>query len=136
MDASLLDTDLLNEVLKKKNPVVVEHAAKYLQQHGRFSISSMTRYEILRGLKEVGASSQLSRFQTFCENTTILPISDRVLDLAAELWGEGRKIGKSPQDADLIIAATALLSQCSLVTGNQSHFDWISGLKLENWRNL
>ncbi len=52
MDAALLDTDMLNEVLKQKNPIVVDQASNYLKHHGRFAISSMTRYELLRGLKE------------------------------------------------------------------------------------
>jgi hypothetical protein len=34
MDAALLDTDTLNEILKQKNANVVRHAAAYLAQHG------------------------------------------------------------------------------------------------------
>ena len=49
MQAALLDTDTLNEVLKQKNANVVLHATNYLKQHGQFAISSMTRYELLRG---------------------------------------------------------------------------------------
>ena len=58
MDAALLDTDMLNEVLKQKNANVVHHATNYLKQHGHFSMSSMTRYELLRGLKEKAATTQ------------------------------------------------------------------------------
>ena len=52
MSPSLLDTDILNEVLKQKNATVTGHAAAYLAQHGQFAISSITWYEVLRGLKE------------------------------------------------------------------------------------
>jgi len=135
MDEALLDTDILNEVLKQKNAVVVRQAADYLRQYGQFSISSMTRYEILRGLREKNAVVQLERFSTFCERTQILPIADDVLDLAAGLWGHGRKIGRAPQDADLIIAATSIKHGLGLVTGNASHFDWVPGLTVSNWRN-
>ena len=37
-------------------------------------------------------------------------------------------------DADLIIAATAMEHGRVLVTGNTPHFAWISGLRLEDWR--
>lgn len=65
MDAALLDTDMLNEVLKQKNANVHHRATDYLKQHGHFAISSMTRYELIRGLKEKSATAQLARFDTF-----------------------------------------------------------------------
>jgi predicted nucleic acid-binding protein len=49
MDLALLDTDTLNEVLKQRNSEVIRHSADYLQQHGQFALSSMSRYELLRG---------------------------------------------------------------------------------------
>lgn len=135
MDATLLDTDMLNEVLKQKNVNVIRHAAAYLAQQGQFAISSITWYEILRGLKEKNATSQLVRFEAFCQNTIILPVLDEILERAAELWVSGRSQGMAPNDADLIIAATALHHHRILVTGNTVHFEWIQALKLENWRS-
>ncbi len=136
MDAALLDTDTLNEVLKRKNANVVRHAADYLATHGQFAISSITRYELLRGLKEKNAASQLTRFHAFCKNTTILPVIDDILEVAVDLWVAGRRQGLAPKDADVIIAATALYHGRRLVTGNTAHFAWIVRLKLENWRGL
>lgn len=135
MDAASLDTDTLNEILKKKKSHVLRHAAAYLAQYGRFAMSSITRYEALRGLLEKNAVAQLSRFHGFCLNTMVLPVTDDILDSAADLWVRGRKRGMTPNDADLIIAATALYHNRTLVTGNTAHFAWISGLRLENWRN-
>jgi tRNA(fMet)-specific endonuclease VapC len=134
MDAALLDTDILNEVLKQKNATVVRHAAIYLKEHGQFAISSMTRYELLRGLKEKAASSQLARFDTFCQNTLVVPITNTILDRAADLWVAARKIGQAGRDADLIIAATALEHSLLLVTGNTKDYSWISSLRLNDWR--
>lgn len=135
MELSLLDTDILNEVLKQRNANVVQNASDYLTQHGQFAISSMTRYEILRGLKEAGATTQLKKFETFCQNSIILPITDDVLNRTADLWAEARKGGHPHKDADLLIAATALEHSRVLVTGNTVHFSWISGLTIENWRD-
>jgi predicted nucleic acid-binding protein len=134
MVASLLDTDVLNDVLKQRNANVVRHAAGYLAVHGKFSISAITRYELLRGLKERQATAQLARFEVFCQRTLILSVADNILDLAADLWAFGRQRGMAPKDADLIIAATALRHGHTLVTGNTLHFQWIPQLTLANWR--
>jgi tRNA(fMet)-specific endonuclease VapC len=135
MDAALLDTDILNEVLKQKNATVVRHAAKDLSEHGQFAISSIGRYEVLRGLKEKNAAVQLARFHTFCANTLVLPVTDDVLEAAADLWVTGRRKGLAPKDADLVIAATALTAGHTLVTGNTPHFAWVPGLAVVNWRD-
>ena len=134
MDAALLDTDMLNEVLKQKNANVVQLASNYLKRHGQFTISSMTRYELLRGLKEKAATAQLARFDNFCQNTLVLPITDTILERAADLWVAARKIGQAGRDADLIIAATAFEHSLVLVTGNTKDYSWISGLRLNDWR--
>jgi len=134
MNESLLDTDILSEVLKQKNATVVQKAAAYLQQHARFAISAMTRYEVLRGLKEKGATKQITQFENFCQHSIVLPITDTVLDRTSDLWVAGRKGGHSHRDADLVIAATALEQGRTLVTGNTSHFAWIPGLVVEDWR--
>jgi len=48
MDESILDTDMLSEVLKRKDPQVLATARKYLLQHQRLAFSDMTVYEIIR----------------------------------------------------------------------------------------
>jgi predicted nucleic acid-binding protein len=64
---------------------------------------------------------------------TIYPVTTEVLDRAADLWADGATQGKSKMDADLIIAATALVHGRKLVTGNLAHFDWIGGLAVSSW---
>jgi len=136
MQESLLDTDILNEVLKQRNPEVVRRAAEYLSEFGEFAISSISRYEVIRGLVEKNASRQLKRFEIFCSHTKVCPVTDSVLDLAAHIWALGRQQGRSPNDADLVIAARAIELGRVLVTGNIVHFDWIPGLVVSNWRDV
>jgi tRNA(fMet)-specific endonuclease VapC len=61
----ILDTDILS-ALMRKNPNVIAKSKTYLAQHGQFTISIITRYEILRGLKVKGAAQQVTRFEEFC----------------------------------------------------------------------
>jgi len=134
MMPALLDTDILSELLKQKNPVVVQKAAAYLVQHGQFALSALSRYEMLRGLLDKQATSALAKFAIFCQQSLILSVTDVVLDRAADLWVLAGRQGRPRSDADLLIAATALEHGRALVTGNTQHFSWIPGLTLEDWR--
>jgi predicted nucleic acid-binding protein len=106
----------------------------YLQAHGQFAISAMTRFEVVRGLRHKQATKMLESFGTMCARMVVFPISDDVLDRAADVWVTARKAGHPQRDADLIIAATALAHSRTLVTGNTTHFQWIAGLSIADWR--
>lgn len=135
MGEALLDTDILSEMLKQRNSTVRKKAADYLRTHGQFAFSAFTRFEIMRGYKEKGATTLILRFDTFCSHSLILPVTDGVFERAADLWVQARRGGFAHNDADLIIAATALEAGRTLVSGNTQHFAWIPGLVLENWRS-
>ena len=48
---TLLDTDVLSEVLKQRDDNVLQAARVYLDEWRRFTFPVLTRYEILRGLR-------------------------------------------------------------------------------------
>ena len=134
MDESLLDTDLLSEVLKGKDAQVLAAAQQYLTEHQRLAFSEITVYEIVRGMRANRAVRQLAEFLQTVDTSDVFPISRSVLLRAADLWSDARRGGHPKDDADLIIAATALETRRVLVTGNTAHFSWISGLQLADWR--
>ena len=86
MDAVILDTDTLSEVLKQKNPQVSAHARRYLSIHRRLSFSTMTIYEVIRGLQVRRASHQLADFMAVVVTSETFPIDLPVLMRAADLW--------------------------------------------------
>ena len=135
MALALLDTDTLSELLKQRSPQVIAKAAEYLRFHGPFALSAFTRFEIARGYKAKGASTLLKRFREFCEHSIIIPVTDEIFDRAEDLWAIARRGGLPHGDADLIIAATALETGRTLITSNTAHYDWIPGLRLDDWRN-
>ena len=134
MDPAILDTDIFSEVLRQRNAAVMRKAAAYVQQHGQIAISSVSRFEILRGYKKLNATTQLGRFHVLCQKSLILALTDAIFDQAADLWAYGRNHGHPVGDADVLIAATALEHGRTLVTGNESHFTWMPGLVVDNWR--
>lgn len=134
MHEAILDTDILSELLKRKDEKVLQAAQRYLAQHRRVACSAMTVYEIVRGMQANKASRQLTEFLGMVNTSDIFPITMPVLMRAADLWAQGRNAGLPHHDADLIIAATALEERRILVTGNTSHYSWITGLQLADWR--
>jgi tRNA(fMet)-specific endonuclease VapC len=128
----LIDTDILS-LLMRRNPEVVANAGLYLAEHKRFSISVITRYEILRGLTVKGASKQATVFEDFCAQNEVVPISDDVVLRAAEIYADLYKRGELIGDADILIAASALVRGYGLSTNNEAHFRRITGLQITNW---
>jgi predicted nucleic acid-binding protein len=72
MAPAILDTDIPSEVLKQRNPIVCQRASLYLQHHGRFALSAVTRFEMASGYKELTAATQLKKFANFCAHSLIL----------------------------------------------------------------
>ena len=135
MAQALLDTDALSEVIKGRDGLVAQRAQKYLRTHKRFTFSIITRYEILRGLKAKMALQQIAVFEDRCRESRVLPLTDTVVVQAAEIYAELHRRGRLISDADILIAATALTHDLTLVTENTGHFDRITGLRLESWRS-
>ena len=135
MPPVLLDTDTLSEVMKTRDPQVRQSAQQYLARYGRFTFSIITRYEILRGLKAKEAIRQIEAFEQRCRGSNVLPLTDEIVVRAADIYADLRRRGQLISDADILIAATALIHSLTLVTENTAHFRRIPGLSIESWRS-
>lgn len=129
---TLLDTDVLSAVMRK-NTKALNRARAYLADHQQLTISLMTRFEILRGLKAKGATAQLVAFDIFCTNNEVLPITDEVVVRAADVYAVLHTRGQLIPDADILIAATVLENNLVVATNNLSDFGRIAGLQIDNW---
>lgn len=129
---ALLDTDTLSAVMRG-NPSVVRPARANLVEHGAFTISIITRYEILRGLKAKNASRQIVAFDRFCGSSRIVSLCDEIVVRAAEIYAVLKQRGSLVGDADILIAASALVHGLAVVTNNEAHFRRIPDLVVENW---
>ncbi len=78
-------------------------------------------------------SPSQQRFDRFCATINILPINDEVIVKAAEIYGDLHRRGELIGDADILIAATALVNGLAIITNNEKHFERITGLGVENW---
>ncbi|GAB4278523.1 MAG: type II toxin-antitoxin system VapC family toxin [Oscillatoriaceae cyanobacterium] len=131
---AILDTDILSAILRQ-NPLALRSAKDYLFYHKQLTFSIITRYEILRGLKAKGATKQIKAFDDFCTQNIILPITDETVVKAADIYAALRQRGVPIGDADILIAASALIRGWAVVTNNEAHFQRIPELQVINWLN-
>ena len=128
----LIDTDVLS-LLMRQHPPVVEKARNYVRERGTLNISVITQYEILRGLLVKSATQQSAAFQKFCLGNRVFILSEAIATQAAEIHADLRTRGEIINDADILIAATALAHGMGVVTNNEQHFRRVTGLHVENW---
>lgn len=87
---TLIDTDTLSAVMKQR-PSALTNAHAYLAVHNHLTLSVITRYEILRGLKAIGATAKEAAFTQFCSANVILPVTDAIILRAADIYAAGNK---------------------------------------------
>lgn len=128
----VLDTDILSAIMRG-TAAATTRAQAYVSMHGRISISIITSYEILRGLRSKNATTQERAFLQFCAASEVIPLSEDVVDIAARIYADLKRSGNLIPDADILIAATALSRGTALATANEKHFRRIEALTVENW---
>jgi predicted nucleic acid-binding protein len=67
------------------------------------------------------------------ERFATLTLSSAITNRYAQIKAALRKKGRIVEDFDMLIAATALVHHCTVVTNNTDHFAPIEGLPTENW---
>jgi predicted nucleic acid-binding protein len=140
MEKALLDTDILSEYLKGHDRNVALQAANYAREHGLFTFTSVTLYEIAFGLEVKNAAAQLQRALAWLnQNEQITPTASDYLE-AAKIKAAVRRQGSNAEIADCLIAAVAVRLGLTLVTGNTEDFQAIQRtgvpLRIKNWRIL
>jgi len=134
MRKSLLDTDICSYYLKG-NDDVIEKVVDYLTKYPTLNISSITYYEILKGLEYKQASSQKERFENLVEEVNIINVNQSSLKISAKIYGYLRRNGQMIGVSDTLIAGLAIEKNLQLITNNTKHFENIENLDLENWKS-
>ena len=129
---ALIDTDILSAIMRK-NPLVIEQARIYIVAYRKLTFSVITQYEILRGLKVKDALNQITTFNSLCNISQVILLSDEIVTRAASIYANLHQKGELISDADILIAASALTHGLAIVTNNEKHFSRIPHLYIENW---
>lgn len=133
--AYLIDSDILIYSLKGNSNV---QAHLRLNAHLPKAISVISFGELLFGAKK--SQQPEKNIPVVLRLAEIFPLIDAtraVMEIFADLKAVLQKKGTVAADMDLLIGATALSLNYTLVTNNEKHFSKISGLAVENWtKNL
>jgi tRNA(fMet)-specific endonuclease VapC len=130
-----MDTNIVTAILKK-NPEVRNKLRKIGTQDKEAFISCITYYEIKRGLLYAKATRQLSDFDELHKTHKVVLLDDlQIIEKASEIHAELKHKGTPIQDADVLIAATAIVKGLILVS-NDSDMLRVVGVTVENWLSL
>ena len=116
MSDFLLDSGVL--ILHLRNQAGYTSLLERLAEQGILFISTMTRFEILQGMR---VRERETTFETLSVVKS-LPVLDDIADKAGEQVRNWRAQGITLGIADALIAATALQHKLPLVTTNPKHF--------------
>ncbi len=138
MNKALLDTDILSEVSKGINPVVVGNSSTYRKAHGFLTLSVISVMEAIQGYQRIGAANRIQAFRNAIASEEILLFDQDAADLAGQIAGDLDRVGRPIGRCDPMVAAIAIIHGLDLVTGNTAHYQHIHQfgypLILVNWR--
>ena len=127
----LPDTNTINYAIKS-DAIVQSYFARALASGATFALSSFVHYEVTRYLKLKGASRLARNYANLTAHWPRIEIMTTDWDDAADLWAAQHRVGQPIDDADLLIAISALKVGATVVTNNTRHFAML-GVPLENW---
>ena len=126
----LIDTDWVIDHLNQIERVV--NRLKQLRPEG-LALSIISLAELYEGVfySRDPAESQ-AVLEAFLEDISILGIDEETCKIFAKERGRLRADGKTIGDFDLLIGATALQHNLTVLTNNRRHFEMIEDLPIES----
>jgi predicted nucleic acid-binding protein len=127
--AWLLDTNVLSE-LRKPSPATKVVAFVAAQPLESLHVSAVTFAEIRFGIEQAADPRKRAELHEWLQNSVrpmfeqrVLPVSEDVMFKWRLLVEDGRKVGHTFSQPDLIIAATALHHGMTVVTRDPSDYE-------------
>lgn len=126
----LVDTDICSAYLRGDNRV----HGRFVQHGGQLYLSAVTAGQLFTWAFMAGfSSSRMQGLLNLLRDITFLDVNRVVSEKFGELRIQQIKLGHHTPDMDLLIAATALVHNLTVVTHNQKHFATVPGLRLQDW---
>lgn len=127
----ILDTDICVYWLKGNENIEKRSLHVGL---GNIRVSFITISELYYGAyKSHRVKENINVVGRFEEKLEVIESDPEICNAFGKLKASLEKDGKIIDDADLFIAACAMVTGAILVTNNEKHFKRIKGLKMENW---
>lgn len=120
----LLDTSVAIDHLRGLRPAV-DLLNNLIEAEEVLLASEVVRFELLAGVRK----GEVEALERFFSALSWVPVGEEVSRVAGALAQSHRRSHSGIDDADYLIAATALLLEADLLTTNVRHFPMIRGLK-------
>lgn len=120
----LLDTSVAIDHLRG-SPPAVDLLSVLIETGESLVTSEVVRFELLAGVRE----KEVDALERFFLALSWVPVGEEVARAADSLAQRHRRSHSSIDNADYLIAATALLLDAELLTTNVRHFPMIAGLE-------
>lgn len=130
----LLDTNACIRLLNGSAPPLVER----LRRHHVTDIAlcSVVKAELTYGaFRSSRVAENLRLLDHFFAPFVSLPFDDRCVEVYGRIRSDLERAGTPIGPNDLMIAATAVANDLTLVTANTREFSRVIGLALENWES-
>lgn len=129
----ILDTSFLIDVMNSDEAALAK--VDEIEAAGRpQTVPAMTLQELYIG---VGASDlpedERRRIESVLASRPVIPTSEAIARRAGRLDGELRRAGERVNLGDATVAATGLVRDEPVVTGDSKHFSRIPGLAIEGY---
>ena len=131
----VLDTDAVSVVASGRAPFELANLLEKTPVSEQ-ATTAITMGELVFGSQRVGRPQLYMRAVAMLGGAAVLPFDDYAAEQYGVLRAGLEARGTPLADADLRIAATVLLHDATLVTGNARHFGRVPDLKLLDWRRL
>ena len=103
-----------------------------LERQG-LAVSVVTLAEVFEGAwGHRDPVEQLARYRAFLAGFAVLDVTEPVVEVFARIRADLRRQGNRLPDLDLLIAATALHHDLTLLTRNVRHFERVPGLQFHS----
>ncbi len=127
-----LDTNICIYYLKGLYPLLLDRMLSH--SVSEIKIASIVKAELFCGaMKSEKREDNTRKVDKFLLPFEVISFDDRAAEIYAEiradLAGKGTPIGPN----DLIIAATVLANNGTLISNNENEFSRIASLEIENW---
>ena len=130
-----LDTNALSALISNNVHVLAKWKEARLEGH-EVTLNALSYFEVRRGLVLPRFARKFRVFENLVQISDLLPLDVAALDVSAIIYQDLRSKGTLIEDADILIAGTALANDAVLVTRNTRHLERVEGLRLEDWEHV
>ena len=127
----LLDTDICIFIMKGRDLALGRRLDTFAQQS---AVSDVSLFELYSGAERYDFPLKRIRvIDEFAARLTVLTFNTKVARIAGKIRFHLERAGQMIGGYDVLIAATALSENLTLVTNNLREFNRVEGLVLEKW---